>query len=588
MQLPANLLLAVMLTVSIQAVTRAASVTVPVWDTYSDTWVATDDLGRSLPTYVDVDGPKSNKSVGIFYFLWIDGRGGVVNDNSKILARNPNHVFSTRNGGGWGWWGKPMLGYYVNRDPWVLAKHAQMLRDAGIDTLFFDSSNGFTHPKQVVALAQEFEHLRQLGNPTPDFAHLTHNHSGKTVQQAYNELYGKNLYPDLWYRWDGKPIALGMKDDIPPTLQKFFTVRESWAWSSGKWFGNGYDRWPWLDNYPQRYGWHVAPNVPEQISVCAAQHATTAIGRSFHNGHEPPADQRDPRLGLNFAEQWKQALKVSPRFVFVTGWNEWIAPMQDVKKPGEEFLGHKLNPGDGFFVDEYSPEFSRNCEPSDGVLKDDYYMQLVANIRRYKGVRRLPNVSPRPVKIDGQFTDWTDVTPEFRDAIGDVTHRDHAGFAKGSKYVNNTGRNDIVAAKVSEDQKAVYFYVRTNAPITPHTDPNWMLLYLNTDHNSKTGWMGYDYVINRVNVTDHTTTLQRNIGGRYDWQTMATVPYQMVGNQMELSIPRRLLGLNTSAQSIDFKWADNPRQNGRWDDFYLNGDAAPNGRFNYRAKLLAE
>ena len=34
--------------------------------------------------------------------------------------------------------------------------------------------------------------------------------------------------------------------------------------------------------------------------------------------------------------------------------------------------------------------------------------------------------------------------------------------------------------------------------------------------------------------------------------------------------------------AIDFKWADNLQQPGEVMDFYLSGDVAPEGRFNYR------
>jgi hypothetical protein len=39
--------------------------------------------------------------------------------------------------------------------------------------------------------------------------------------------------------------------------------------------------------------------------------------------------------------------------------------------------------------------------------------------------------------------------------------------------------------------------------------------------------------------------------------------------------------------TLDFKWADNCIAVGDWTDFTLNGDAAPNDRFNYRAQLEA-
>ena len=42
-------------------------------DTMSDTWVATDGLGRTLPTFSEVGGPRTNRTVALFYFLWHDG-----------------------------------------------------------------------------------------------------------------------------------------------------------------------------------------------------------------------------------------------------------------------------------------------------------------------------------------------------------------------------------------------------------------------------------------------------------------------------------------------------------------------------------
>ena len=42
----------------------------PAWDTYSDTWGATDALGRVLPGYEQVGAPRKDRFVGVFYFLW--------------------------------------------------------------------------------------------------------------------------------------------------------------------------------------------------------------------------------------------------------------------------------------------------------------------------------------------------------------------------------------------------------------------------------------------------------------------------------------------------------------------------------------
>ncbi|MDQ2798376.1 MAG: hypothetical protein M3Y13_01890, partial [Armatimonadota bacterium] len=300
-----------------------------------------------------------------------------------------------------------------------------------------------------------------------------------------------------------------------------------------------------------------------------------AFGRSYHDG-KTDARPDAVQWGFNFDEQWRQARKIDPPFVFVTGWNEWTAGFYD------EWAGFHAPPA--VFVDEFNEEGSRDIEPMGGGHGDNYYYQLVANVRRYKGVRPLPPITPAPIKMDGTFAAWRQVQPEFRDDIGDTAHRNAVAVGTAGPYINQTGRNDIVAAKVSFDAKNIYFYVRTVNKLTPHTDTDWMLLYLNTDGNYQTGWLGYDFVVNR-HVGAKTASLERNVGGRYQWQKGGDVKYQTRGSELVLSVPRALLGLKTLTATIDFKWADHCYARGDWTDFTLNGDAAPNDRFNYRARF---
>jgi hypothetical protein len=112
-----------------------------------------------------------------------------------------------------------------------------------------------------------------------------------------------------------------------------------------------------------------------------------------------------------------------------------------------------------------------------------------------------------------------------------------------------------------------------------------MLLFLDSDHDPKTGWLGYDYVVNRRGVGATRTTLECNVGGRYEWGSPVEVPLAVSGRTLELSIPFVVLGLVATPSAIDFKWADGIGQTGDWSDFTLNGDAAPNDRFNFRALL---
>ncbi len=178
----------------------------------------------------------------------------------------------------------------------------------------------------------------------------------------------------------------------------------------------------------------------------------------------------------------------------------------------------------------------------------------------------------RPIQIDGRFDDWRSVEPEYRDTIGDPVRRNHPGWGTAGPYVNATGRNDLVAAKVSFDADNVYFYVRTQDPITPSTDPNWMMLLIDADHNPATGWLGYDLIVNRTGVRPQVTTVERCSGNGYHWGSPVDVPYRVSGNELELAIPRSVLGITKLPATIDFKWADNIQQTGEASDFTLNGD----------------
>jgi hypothetical protein len=244
-----------------------ASKQTPAWDTFSDTWVATDGLGRALPTFDEVGGPKPDKTVGMFYYLWEDSHAGKVRDAAKVLAANPNARIPLEPDD-WYWWGQPLLGYYRLSDPFVLRTHAAMLSDAGVDAAIFDSSNGYTHEDQYLALCKEYERLRKLGQATPFIAHLLHARTAVTAQTLYDDFYAKGLYENLWFRWDGKPLMMATPAEVPASIRDFFTLRQSWAWHHPKgWFGDGKDRWTWIDDYPQQYGWHTNPNLPEELSV---------------------------------------------------------------------------------------------------------------------------------------------------------------------------------------------------------------------------------------------------------------------------------------------------------------------------------
>ncbi len=569
-------------------------------DLFADTWVATDGLGRTLPGLRECGPVKQGKWVGIFYWTWHTGlhhgAAGLPADNSKLLALAKAGRVPWPKGSQTHYWGEPELGYYRMTDPFVIRKHASMLVDAGIDVILFDTTNSpHTFKPQYEALCREYTAMRAEGAATPSIGFITPFWNPKTVvERLWNDLYRPRRWQTLWFQWEGKPLLLADPAAIrDPQIKGFFTFRRPMP---DYWLGpNGPDQWSWLEVHPQ----HVFKNSrgeAEQMSVGVAQNALPntpgpapmsakrgAMGRSWHQQH------KDPRpgavgWGLNFDEQWQRALAVDPTFIFVTGWNEWIAGRY--KKWSTYTDADCYYPG-GLFVDQYTQEYSRDCEPMRGGHGDNYYYQLASWVRRFKGVRPRPTArGSSQITIDGTFDDWLAVVPEFSDTIGDCTHRDHPGFGS-LHYQNDTGRNDLVLGKAAFDKTHIYFYIQTRQKITPPTGKHWLLLLIDSDQNPKTGWLGYDFLVNGSRTHDPMTSESlTSVQAWRDekWREVGQATYRVHGNGLELALPRRLVR-QTGRPAFDFHWADNVQNLESAAEFGLNGDSAPNRRWNYRYEV---
>ncbi len=225
----------------------------------------------------------------------------------------------------------------------------------------------------------------------------------------------------------------------------------------------------------------------------------------------------------------------------VTGWNEWIAGR--FGEPGRPVM----------FVDQFNQEFSRDIEPMKGGHGDSFYYQLVAGVRRFKGAAPLPRSSAaRSIAIDGSFDQWRDVTPEYRDDAGDTAPRDHQG-AGGLNYVDHSGRNDLVAFKVTRDRQNIHFYVRTRQPVIHSPRPGGLSLLIDVDRNHATGWEGYDYLLIGSAGDPDTWSVKRNTGG-WNWNAVAPRPFpsgrQRVAHRRSPSGPWRRPGLSRTLHRI--------------------------------------
>lgn len=570
----------------------------------SDQWAATDGLGRRLPGEPEVGATRKDKFVAIFYWTWHQGDDDTtyqVKNITEIVRKYPeamkdyHHPAWGTKQPGFFYWEQPLFGYYKTTDAWVLRKHAELLADAGVDAVFFDCTNGtITWQDSYEALLNAWDKAQKDGVKVPKIASMLpfgpSENALVSLRQLYHDLYQPGRYKNLWFFWKGKPCIMGYPDKLTDSAEDreiagFFTFRPGQPD-----YVNGpkrNDQWGWLENYPQ-HGYVKSENGKfEQVTVGVAQNACPAtnghcsafnlpgsFGRNFsqRNGFDPRVDGY--LYGWNFQEQWDRAFEVDPELVFITGWNEYIAG---------QWLPRDSWTGDPFsFVDQFDWNHSRDIEPNKGWgdKGDSYYMQLVANVRRFKGMDAPAKTSaPKTIKI-GNTSDWADVLPEYKHYKGNTMHRDHPG-RYDQYYKNNSGRNDIVGAKVARDGEKIYFYAETAEKLTPITDRNWMMLFIDIDRNKSTGWNGYDFIVNRLSPKGNKVIVERNVAGRWEWEPVAETNYAVRNNKLELEISRDILNLIGKDISIEFKWNDNMQENGNIMDFYVNGDTAPGGRFNF-------
>jgi len=566
-------------------------------DLYSDTWVAVDDLGRALSDNSECGSPRANRYAVMFYHIWHGSHGTEgPYDATKLIEANPSNP-------AWGdigdnhHWAESEFGYYLSTDEYVIRKHAQFLADAGVDAVVFDLSNQATYTDNYMLLCDVYMDIRSKGGTTPQIIFLCPFGApladpDLVVNSVYNHLYSPGRYSELWFEWDGKPLILANADFVSEQVQKdYFTFRRPMPYGIDG--PNDSDQWGWMEMYPQHEFYDSSSNT-EEMTVSAAQsiyksgssYYTSqmsdergAMGRSWHNGSKDTGTGA-VNYGYNFQEQWDHALDKDPEFVFLASWNEWAASRYD-EEVGGAYPSYYT---DCVFWDSYDQEYSKDIEPMKGGHGDNYYYQLVDNVRRFKGVRqRQAPTAAKTITIDGSFSDWADVGPEYRDWIGDTTERDHDGWGSAGPYTNSTGRNDFVTAKVARDDTYIYFYIETDENITSYTGSKWMLLFINSDQNYGDGWEGYDYLVNLSVNSSSSTTLKGTSGG-WNWTNVdSSVPYSVSGNKMELRIERSDIGQGSGDDpvSFDFHWADNIQSNDDITEFAINGDSAPDRRFNY-------
>ncbi|MCR5150912.1 MAG: hypothetical protein K6B52_06775 [Clostridiales bacterium] len=562
-----------------------------------DTWAAVDGLGRTLPLAGEVKEKDKTKFVGMFYWIWHTNFAQryealnateILSEHPEILYDFESPLWPEHEDGRPYYWNKPLYGYYRDTDEYVLRKHAELIADAGVDVIIFDCTNGtYTWDESYEKLFEVFEKARVDGVNVPKVAFMLPFNDGSdttvSLKNLYERIYSKGRYEDLWFYWDGKPLimahssGLDLTDKTERDIYRFFTFRqnEPTYFCKDKSYMN--KTWGWCSDYPQtKFGKSLSGKV-EQMCVSVAQNAANGAlvamnaedevqGRSFVKGNYSysfkkgnetvTADKNTENsllYGLNFQQQWDNAIACDPDFVFVTGWNEWIAGRW------KEWQGTR-----NAFPDQFSDEYSRDIEPADGILKDHYYYQLVANIRRFKGI------SDKTIEENGEKT--------YYHYTGSTVKRISDAW-QGLSYTSDTMRNDFVKAQVKNDKENITFKIYTKENISPKGNA-WMRIFIDTDQSGVSpGWEGFEYIINRENAGEKTLTVEKSTGG-WNFEKTGEAQYTVIGNEMTVTVPVSALGLSENVH-FNFKLSDNMQTDGDVMDFYKNGDVAPGGRFMF-------
>lgn len=588
---------------------------------------ATDREGR----VIDAKSRKMtdhDRYVGVFYFLWMgthvssagvynvtelekteEGRKAVFDPTLGLDSylsnglQSPTYYVHYSN--------EPLYGYYNSADPWVIARHIELLTMADIDFLFLDVTNNQNYSTNI----HPSPNAAKVGSPTyavlntlleysdqgwdvPKVVFYTNESSGDAVDDIYDSYYRSGQYEDLWFKPFGKPMIVGVTEKnngasnqgganlvyVSQSMQAYFDVRESqWPNQPSKPWG-----FPWMD-WTQGENYYFEENKAVNVSV--AQHGRGETSYSSGDictsrGYDEETQTVDENwaAGKNIQDQWDTVFKYDGNgkeveMVTVSCWNEWLAWKYVYPDSGKVA-----------YIDNFDAEHSRDIEPDKEYYKDNFYMQLVRNVRNYKYGNSNGNYTWE-TGAARSTSDFGKVKAVYKDMQGDARARDFYGFdiRVGSKennllgawYTDKSNRNDIAETRVIHDEKNLYLQIATVDPVTAYGGgENWMNVLIKTRKSTAdASWEGYDYLINRMPGSDKTS-VEKSCGG-WNWTSSGEAQLKIDGRKMILTIPLAALGMQKDDVCFEFKVADNVTAYTDMMDYYVTGDSAPIGRLNY-------
>ena len=308
--------------------------------------------------------PHEDRLVGIAYSTWLC---------TKIINWGKSS------------WDTPLYGNYYSDDREMIAKHAELLRDAGVDFIFIDWTNNTTYDPvtmresrsdfRMIEEATElvFEIWSQIEGAPKICIFAGPGHSGqenvkngnhqKKVDQIYSSFVEK--YPDMYFRYEGKPLLMcyGATPNYYGTRPTWRDDRFTIRWVTGyvsqqsdlynaRTMATRNNWWSWEERGLQTYS--VLDNRVECVTCTASSRSQGSEGDSNYI----PAYGRDN--GMTLKKQFQRANDLGAGMVILVSWNEWTTGEQP------------------------SPEVSKDLEPS--VIHGTFYYDLLREqIKKFKG-----------------------------------------------------------------------------------------------------------------------------------------------------------------------------------------------------------
>lgn len=564
---------------------------------------ATDDYDRS---FTAVKSKKRETYVGIFYFVHLGFHGNhkgiydiseMAEDNYAAFFRASVHSVASPVGMAH-YFAQPMWGYYDSDDEWVMRRQIEMLTLADVDFLALDTTNDELYPATVGTLLRLIKEYRAQGWDAPQVLFYINANAAENTRKAYELFYRDRGWDDCWFAPNGKPLIVtvteqndGASDQgiskavTDRELLDFFEVKESQWPNTKRQNENGV---PWMDfSYPQKL---YRGETGNWINVSVAQHSETVtmsdLSRNRGRGYRYRTEQFDAanndgenfRAGINFDYQWKTVHDRAEEidYVLITGWNEWVAQKNN--------RGSTVNPV-YTMVDLFNEEYSRDIEPMRGGYGDNFYLQMMQNIRalKYENYDAGESFDAPYVTIDPDRFDeaqWADCKAVYLDFKGECMERNADGFPGAGHYSDQSNRNDFVQVTVARDAEYLYFRIETAAEITARQsgDTTWMNLLIGTENGGAFGPLGLQYVVNRTFAGSRTNIMRYSASDRFE--IAGEGEYRVRGNIMQLKLPLSAFSFGDDVR-FRFKLIDHVGNAFDPIELYAKGDSAPVGRLTY-------